>query len=470
MQKKITETTAVYGLGNPSQAKLFSVASGTYLGRRVALIQTTSGEIKLAWSDAPAVGWSSLVTVASDTRDGNFDALMTAAGDIHLVYSEVTTSYLVTRKLTFADGAWTAGSKVTIYNGTKCYDPSVALEPGGKLWVSFSRFITPNRWIHAKASTDDGATWGSGAADAGDQISGSSMFAWSKMIIDANSVHVIYNNQDTALSIRSQLITGGGWSSQYNLATGSGFGLHFDAAVGADGRLGVSFSRDQLYYREYDGSSWGATVVLQTHPVYCPQLVFEGNVPVVVYLDTLGGNVAIAKYTDRRTGSFSSSMPLDNRSAPFDSVVLYDATAATYEDLTTEADNNTTADIYHSSSGCLIKDDGDILYLGMDARFRGARFWLSTVGAGGAIQASYWDGSNWQSFIPANGSSDLSGTTNDLLFWTDYASVPLDWQKQIINSQSRYWVKLEVTSDFSTGPVGSQFGAALETNRLILRR
>jgi hypothetical protein len=76
MQKKITETTAVGGLGNPGQTKLLSVPSGTYIGRRVALIQTAANDIKLAWSDSPGAGWSSLVTVASDARDGAFDAQM----------------------------------------------------------------------------------------------------------------------------------------------------------------------------------------------------------------------------------------------------------------------------------------------------------------------------------------------------------------------------------------------------------
>jgi hypothetical protein len=433
-------------------------------------MQTSGTEIKLAWSDAPGSGWSSLVTVASDARDGNFDAQMTSSGDLHVVYSEQTTNYLVTRKLTLGEGTWSVGSKVTIYNGTQCYDASLAIEPGGKLWVSFSRFVSPTRWIQAKSSTDNGATWGTGAADAGDQISSGAMFAWSKVVIDNNSVHVIFHDQDTAFSIRSQPLTGGSWSTQYNIATGSGFDRHFDAAVGADGRLGVTYNRDQLYYREYDGSNWGAITVLATLPVMCPQMLFEGNVPAVTYLDLIGNNMAVARYSDRRTGSFSSPRVLDSRSAPFDSVVLYDASAGTYEDLTSQADSSTSADVYHSSSGCLIKDSGDTLYLGIDARFRWARLALSTSGVGGTVQVSYWDGANWQAFTPANGSPDLGSGTNDVLFWTDYSAIPVDWQKRAIDSQTRYWVKLEVTSNFTTGPAGSQISAVSETNRMILRR
>jgi len=115
-------------------------------------------------------------------------------------------------------------------------------------------------------------------------------------------------------------------------------------------------------------------------------------------------------------------------------------------------------------------DSGDTLYLGMNSRFRFARMLLSTTGTGGTIIVSYWDGANWQAFTPANGSSDLTSSTVDLLFWTDYSATPDDWQKRAINSQMRYWVKIEVVSGYTTGPVGSQVSAASETNRLIFRR
>ena len=470
MRKKITETTAAWGLGNPGQSKLFRVSSGPYVGRRVALIQTSASEIKLAWSDSPGSGWSSLATVASDACDGAFDARMTSIGDIHLIYSEQSTNYLVTKKLTLGEGSWSVGSKVTVYNGAQCYDPSLAVEPGGKLWLAYSRFVTPTRWIYVKSSSDGGATWGSGIGDAGDQISGGATFAWSRVVIDNNSVHVIYNDQDTALSIRSQPLSGGSWSAQYNIATGSGFDRHFDAGIAADGRLGVAFNRDQLYYREYDGSNWGAVAVLVSQPVMCPQMLFENNVPAVVYLDLIGGDMKVARFTDRRTGSFGSPVVLDDRSAPFDAVLLYDASADSYEDLTSQAASSTAADVYHSSSGCLVKDSGDTIYLGMDARFRIARLVLSTCGAGGSLLVSYFDGADWQAFTPAGGSPDLSAATTDLLFWTDYSSVPADWQKRLVNSQSRYWVKIEVSSGFTTGPVASQVSAASETNRMIFRR
>ena len=470
MQKKITETTAQNGLGNPLQAKLFSVPSGVYIERCVALIQTGPNEIKLAWSDAPSSGWSSPMTVASDVSDSSFDARMAANGDIHVVYSEQTTSYLVTRKLTLGEGSWSVGSKVTIYNGTQCYDPSLGIAAEGDLWVSYSRFVSPNRSIYTKSSTDDGASWGSGAGDAGEQISSTSLFAWSRVVIDHTSVFVIYNDQDTAMSIRSRSLGGGNWSDEYQIATGSSFSSHFDAGVGTDGRIGVAWVRDQLYYREYDGSNWGAISVLEANTVLCPQVLFENSIPAVAYLDVINGNMKVARFTDRRTGAFSTPAVVDKREAPFDAVLLYDASSATYQDLTSQADSYVEADVYHASSGCLVKDSGDVVYLGMDARFRFARLLLSTVGVGGTIQVSYWDGANWHAFTPANGSAALDQSIVDLLFWTDYGATPVDWQKCIINSQLLYWVKIEVMSGYSTGPVATQISAASEIDRMIFRR
>ncbi|MCX6834935.1 MAG: hypothetical protein NTW07_07350 [candidate division Zixibacteria bacterium] len=470
MQKKITETTAQNGLGDASQAKLFAVPTGVYTGRRVALIQTSANDIKMAWSDSPSSGWSSLATIVSDASNGSFDARMTANGDIHIVYTEQTTGYLVTRKLTFGEGSWSVGSNVTIYNGTQCYDPSLGIAADGDLWVSYSRFVSPNRSIYAKSSTDDGASWGSGVGDAGDQISSTSIFAWSRVVIDSGSVHVIYNDQDTAMSIRSRLLSGGIWSEEYDIATGSGFDNNFDVGLGADGRMGVAWVCGQLYYREYDGSNWGAISVLETHSVLCPQVLFENNIPAVVYLDIINGNMKVARFTNRRAGAFSASIVVDKREAPFDAVLLYDASSASYQDLTSQANSYVAADVYHSSSGCLVKDSDDVVYLGMDVRFRFARMLLSTVGVGGTIQVSYWDGANWHAFTPANGTAALDNSTVDLLFWTDYGSTPVDWQKRIIDSQLRYWVKIEVVSGYATGPVGTQISAASEIDRMIFRR
>lgn len=470
MLKKLTDTTATIGLGHAYQSKLFRVSQGTYAGRLVALFQTSPTEIKLTWSDNPATSWSSLQTVASDAADYSFDARMNAAGDIYMVYSEQTTIYAVTRKLTFSGGTWSVGSKVTIYNGHQCYNPSLAIETGGKLWVTYGRYASPYRYIMVKSSSDDGATWGSGPADIGDELDGPEQFIWSRLIIDSNSIHVISAAQDTHLAIRSQLLTGGGWSSSYNIATGNGFTSSFDVALGADGRMGVVFDDDQMYYREFDGSNWGALITLDSVSGVSPQLLFNYNIPIVVFGQNFAFSQTIMNYTDRKSGSFSAPKILDNRSKTFDSLLLYDASSDTYEDLTAQAESWNTADVYHSGSSAFLKDSGDMVFLGMVNTFHLARVILSTLGSGGTVIYSYWDGANWQAFTPANGNSDLSATEVDLLFWIDYAAIPTDWQKRIVNSQSLYWLKIEVSSTFATAPVGTQISAVPDNSAIIFRR
>ena len=470
MQKKITESTALTPLGYPGQQHLFRVPSGDYRNRCAALIQTSPSEIALAWSDAPDQTWSEPVVVVDDTRDGAFDAVMTEGGNLHLVYSEQTTNYLVTRRLTIGELGWSAGDKVTIYNGAQCYDPSLALASDDSLWVGYSLYVSPARSIYAKSSTDGGATWGTGSDDPGDQLAGAATFAFSSVIAQGSSVHALYHDQDTTLWFRTRELTAGEWSAAVVIATGSGFDTNFDMARSGDGRLGVAFNRDKLYYREYDGSNWGGITVQVDHPVSCPQVRFVDNIPAVVYLDHLGGETRVARFTGRRTSEFDDPKILDPRSAPFDHVLAYHASSESYEDLTAAAGDSGTADVYHSISNCLVKETGDVIYLGQGARFRIARVILSTLAVGGDLMVSYWDGSQWRAFTPHNGTPDLQTNPSDLVLWSEHAEVPANWQRRMVDNRSAYWVKVEALSDFTTGPVGDLVCAASETERLLFRR
>jgi len=470
MQKKITETTAATGLGHGYQSSLMRVVSGPYLGRLVAVMQTAPGEIKLSWSDAPSSSWSAPQAVVTDAANETFDCRMDELNNILLVYTDGSTGHLTFRKLSYDSGQWTTGSPVVIFNGNPGFDPSLALDSEGTLWVSWSRFLSPVRRFNVKSSVDGGATWGSGPEDSGDEVKGTVLLGWSLLVTDQNNVSVIYVDQDNAISFRSRPLTGGGWSEAYNVTTGSGFDRNFDAALSADGRLGVVFNNGGLLYREYDGSVWQAPVTIDTDPGYSPQLAFEQNIPVITYLSLFTGSQMLARCSNRRTGSFSTPVILDDRARSFDSVVLYEVSSDNFQNLTTAAENSVTADLYHADSGRLLSDVGDAVYLGMDNRFRLCRFLLSTPGAGGTVELSYWDGSAWQTFTPVGGTSDFSTATVDLLFWTDFYSIPANWQKGTIDGKSRFWLKIEVTSAFSTGPVGSQVTAVSELSWLKLRR
>jgi hypothetical protein len=470
MQKKLTATTGSFPLGFAPGRKLMKVSFGQYSGRLVALLQTAAGDIKYTYADKPYTSWSSLTTIATDAADQPFDCVMDSSGNIHVVYTEVTTDYLVTKKLTFSGGSWNVGSKGTIYNANLSYYPSIAIEPEGKLWVSWTRKTGGVRYIHAKSSTDGGATWGTGPSDGGDQLTAGASSAYSKIMVGTNDIHVVYTNGGLNVSIRSLPISGGSWSTEYNIANGTGFDQHFDAALSSDGSLGVTFDYGQLKYREYDGSAWGATVTLDSDGGDYPQVFFNNNVPAIVYLSSLASDQRLIKYTTRNTGSFSSPEVLDNAAKQFDSVILYDASSSTYADLTNAAGSATTADVYHPDSSALVKDSGDVLYLGMNQKFRYVKFLLSTAGSGGTVGYSYWDGSNWNAFTPAGGAFNLDATDKDLPLWDDYDNMPDDWQKKVVNGQALFWVKIEVVSAFTTGPVGSQITAASDVTAFIVRR
>lgn len=469
MQKKIAESSAAYPLGHGYQTNLMRVSSGPYLGRLVALMNV-DGVLKLSWSDSPATTWSAPQTVVADIGNESFDCRMDEQDNILLIYCDSPTEYLTFMKLTYSSGQWTAGTPVPVFNVSPGFDPSLAVDPEGTYWVSFSRFISPARRITVKSSVDGGATWGTGPDDSGDEIKGTILFGWSQTVVDSHSVHVIFHDQDNAMSIRSRALSGGDWSEPFNIAIGSGFGRHFHAAVASNGRLGVVFNNGGLCYREFNGSDWQSPVTIDEDPAYSPQLGFEENTPVVSYLSLFAESQFIARCSNRRTGSFSTPVVLDKRSKPFDSVILYEAVSDTYEIATAVAESKTTSDLFHSVSGRLLKNGSDALYLGMEDRFRLCRFLLSAPGAGGALEFSYWDGATWQTFTPANGTLDLSSATSDVLFWADYYSVPVDWQKVAVDGDSRFWVRIEVTSAFATGPIGSQATSVPPLSWLILRR
>ncbi|MCK4460990.1 MAG: hypothetical protein KAW46_04265, partial [candidate division Zixibacteria bacterium] len=113
---------------------------------------------------------------------------------------------------------------------------------------------------------------------------------------------------------------------------------------------------------------------------------------------------------------------------------------------------------------------GHTMYLGMDRKFRYLRVLLSTVGVGGTLTYSYWDGANWIAFTPAGGNYDFDSSDRELLLWNDYDGTPGGWQKEALEDNERYWVKIQVSTVFTTGPVGSQITSISDVGAIIVRR
>lgn len=471
MQKKIIETTATYPLGLATGSKLLKVTSGQYSTRLVAVIQTTAGEIKYSWADRPYVSWSTPVTIASDAADQPCDSVIESDGDVHVIYTESSTSLLVTKKLTFSGGGWTVGSRVTIYNGTGAYFPSVTVEAEGKLWVSWSHLNLGSYYLHVKSSSDGGATWGSGPSDAGDEISNAASSLFSKTVVGLSDVFVVYSHDDSTLSVRSIPVAGGSWTDAVDLASSSGdFDEHFDAAVSDSGLVAVAYDQGAMKYREYDGAVWGPVIALDSGEGQSVQLLFKANVPVVVYLSQFASGQQRLMYTSRQTGSFGAPAPLDGGADTFDDVLVYDTASSTYNDLSVAAASATPADVFHASSSTLMKELGDAVYLGMDRKFRYLRVLLSTSGVGGSVNYSYWNGSAWVAFTPAAGLYHFNTSDRELLLWNDYDSTPADWQKKAFETSERYWIRIQVAVAFTTGPVGSQITSISDLKALSVRR
>jgi len=470
MQKKITETTAQFALGQAPGKKLVKVSSGEYAGRMAALIQTAAGTIKLYYADAPYTSWSGPITVATDAIDDSFAAAIDGTGNIHVVYSETSTEFLVTKKLSFSAGIWSVGSKVTIFNGNPSYFPTLAIEPGGRIWVCYTRINASLYYIYVKSSDDAGTTWGSGQADPGTALSNGFTVAFSKLVIGPNELYVIYTAQGTDLYFTKRAVSGGSWSSSVIISSTGNFDHHFDVAVNSEGLVGVVFDNDQLRFREFDGINWSAVATLDSSGGTFPQIDYFGNVPVVVYLHQFASGQIELMQTNKQTGEFSAPVILDTRAKQFDNVTLYDSVSNSYADLTSQSASATTADILHPSTSALVNAVGDSIFLGMTEKFRYIRCLLSTVGVGGSVNYSYWDGNVWKAFVPEGGNFNLNSTDKQLLLWTDFESQPSDWQQNPVDGVINFWVRIKVDTAYSTAPVGSQITALADILAITVRR
>ncbi len=95
---------------------------------------------------------------------------------------------------------------------------------------------------------------------------------------------------------------------------------------------------------------------------------------------------------------------------------------------------------------------------------------LSLAGLGGLVTYAYFDGSNWKSFTPSSGAYHLDSSDKEVLLFDDFDSSPQDWQKNNVNGVNRFWIKIEVSSGFTTAPVGSQFTSITNLNSISVRR
>lgn len=419
-----------------------------------------ANDLVYSYSDPPFKNWSIPASVAADAADLAFDAVMDNDGNVYVAYVENMSYTLATRKLSFSEGAWSVGSVAYVFDGTGCFTPSITIDVNERLWASWSHLVTGDFELRVKISDDGGATWGSGPSDPGDVIKSELTACYSRLVVSSVKAYAVFSCNGNALEMMTRTLTGGEWSSEFTIATGSALDDHFDVAVTGSGLLGVVWDDGEILYREFDGTSWGSIKTLDDVEAKYPQLIFMGNVPLLTYMADLGQDQHVLKMIHRRSGSFSEPELLEKRASLLDSLILYDSISTSYADLSDAAASAEEADVYHPSTGSLVKGSGDAAYLGMNWPFRFIRILLSVSGTAGTIGFSYFNGSNWVNFEPAGGSYHLDAADKGLLLWEDIVSIPTDWQKFSVNGVSHYWVKMEVVSEFASGPIGSRFSTA----------
>ncbi len=459
MNKFIVNSTAALPLGLPTGRKCLMVKSGQQAGRLAILYAASASNIALVWADPPYDIFSTPVNVVTDAADSPFDACIDDDGDICIAYTVATSLNLGFMKLTFADGVWTIGTPIIVYDAEPSYFPSIIRLTINYLWIVYTRVSGGVHYISAKSSTTEGESWGT-VSNPGDTLTLGSTSAYAVMVQTGDYQYAFYSEGGSKIAYRRKLYTGVVWNSEVILATGDGFGENLAAAVDTDSRIGLAYaSSSGLKFREYSGSGWSVESILDSHVVSGPAVSYQGGIPYVLFNHAYGVNMNLVMYTRRIETSFQSPIPLDARKSYLKKLLVYDASAGTYQDKTVAASSTDTADVFHSNSGALLAATGDAVFVGMEEPLHFLNIILSTTGSGGEVIWKYWDGQAWKSFTPASGSWHFTTTGHALLLWNDYQSIPVDWQKKTVSDNNLYWISVTAASPFSSAPIGTQISS-----------
>ncbi len=466
MDTYIANSTAGYPLGLPTGRKCLLMKSGQYANRIVILYASSGSTISLTWADPPYESFSTPVTIITDADDSPFDAFMNDDGDIYIAYIIAGTKYLGFVKLTHTGGNWSVGTPVTVYNGGESSFPSIRKLTVEYVWIAYTRLDSGNYYISAKASGDDGATWGT-VSDPGDTLTSGSSAAFCTMVEAGDYQYVFYSDGGSKIAYRRKLGAAVLWNSEVVLATGSGYDDRLAAAVSNDYRIGLAYADTTgLRFREYSGSTWSGEYTVDDVAVGHPAVSYQGGVPYVLFSRDYGTDMRLVLYSRLVGTQFQGASPLDSRKSYLQKLLVYDASAGTYQDKTGAAASTDTGDVFHSTSGAMLSAVGDAVFLGMNQPYHLLTLVLSTSGTGGEVTWKYWDGQVWKAFTPSSGPWHFSSSPKTVLLWDDFSSIPGDWQQTMVSGHTKYWIAVHVLTAFTTAPVGSQITAIADLQAL----
>ncbi len=466
MYKLLDTSTAQTPTGLTFQRRLFRVKSGQYAGRLVLLYAASASEIKLRWSDLPYSSWSAGQTIIGDSADSSFSACIDSSGNIHIAYTAQSSLDLIYLRLVFGAGGWTSGSPATICSVGSCYLPSIVRSQSGELWCAYSYYDQSSSTysIRIKSSADGGGFWTGGAQSPGLALSpDDTAVPYVNLSYLDGILHAIYCQSRSNLYLRKQTGSGGTFTDPLLIMEADFIDDAFDCAVSSDFKLAVAAAVSEiprLYFREYDGVSFGGLQEINGITADSPQVTYLQNTPYIFCRKIIGGPFRIP-VVFRRDGAAFVESDLFGGIGFFDDVLVYDDSAETkFEDKTVQAASAAAGDVYHSESNALLGAAGDCLYLGKSRKFYTAAITLSTAAAGGDIVWEYFNGSGWVEFVPAGGAYYLDQQSKIVLLWDDLDSTPPTWQACLVNGLYNYWIRLRAQGAFTTAPIGSQIAAA----------
>ena len=470
MEKLIDNITSYYATGIPTQAKTFKIPSGQYKNRAVLIYPQDANTIVYSWADPPYQTWSDPVDIITNSADYPFSGFMDSNGNLYLVYTVLNTLDLAFLKLNFSLGEWTLGTVYTVCNQEDNYYPSILKDGVDRLWVCWSWYDsqTGRYSVHAKSSTNNGETWGTGPADPGTILTSGSTSCFSQLKFLSPYIFCFYTDDGTKLAYRKIEISAAVWDAEEILHSGSEINDNFHADCSEDNRLGIVFpGLSSLLYREFNGQIWSGVYTVDTVSPITPALRFFQRTPFIFFGKNMGEGQNQLLFSYLKDGQFLDPVSLVKGAQILDKVFCYDDSASEkYYERTQESSDTTPADIFHPASNCLVKDTDDCLFLGLDFKFNFLRIILSAPGAGGEVNWFYWDGEDWSEFVPESGSYHLDSQDSSIILWKDLLSCPSDWQQNTIEGVKKFWIKIKVESAFTTAPVGSQITAVPECKYL----
>ncbi len=461
MQSLIDNSTAYYGAGNAASRRQFKLRAGPYNGRKLVVYQSDATTIKCRFADAPYASWSEPQVVTTNSADYPCSGCIDSDGNVYVVYTVQSTLNLAFRKLTFNTGAWAVGGEIIIHNGKANYFASITKDSTGRLHACWTCFDagTGLYKIHHKRSASDGAAWGSGPGDPGTVLSESSMSAHCATAYAAPYLYCLHTVNGTQLAARRLLDGASVWDDAVVLHSGVYLNDRICSSVSESQSLvGIVFEATyKLWYAECDGVSWGGLFEIASLSATAPLLMFNGEVPYVIYGVEIGPGQIELRYRCKAGVGFAPEASLAPEFRRFAAVYLHDHDGSPqFHNRTLESASTTTADVAANDSHALVAAVDDALYLGADAPFASLNIRLSTAGSGGAVVWEYYSDSGWESFIPDSGACHFQQSIQLVRLWPDSAKAPVDWQMTKVESRSHFWIRARVTTSFTIPPVGSQ--------------